>query len=159
MREVFNKFKDFEWDNVDLIDYKTVGKGEKASFKNVKRQNIVKSDSDIGFDMRYFECGKGGYTSLERHEHVHVVLVLRGKGSIIVGEKAYVVEPYDLIVIPSQAVHQLVNTGAEPFGFVCTVNAERDKPLLLTQEEINELLKIPELKDIIRTKGGASCDL
>ncbi len=155
MAEVFNKFKDFRWDNIELINYKSVGKRETASFKNVKRQNIVKSSFEIGFDMRYFECDIGGYTSLERHEHVHVVMMLRGKGKILVGEKVYDVEPYDLVVIPSLAAHQLVNTGDEPFGFVCTVNGGRDKPTLLSDEEVQKLREMPGLKEIIRAGGSA----
>ena len=150
MREVFSKFNNFKWGNIDTIEYKKPKDGEAVSFNNVLRQNIVESDDDIGFDVRYFECAKGGYTSLEKHEHVHVVLTLRGSGSIIVGKKVYNVQPFDLTVIPSWAEHQLVNTGEDPFGFVCTVNGDRDKPTLLSKQETRELMETPELSAVIK---------
>lgn len=139
MKRIYKKFENFKWNEVEMIDYKP-GNGQ-TTFYNVTRQNIVETNEDIGFDVRYFECGQGGYTTLEKHEHVHVVMVLRGQGKIIVEHEVIDAKPYDFVIIPSWAPHQLINTGDKPFGFVCSVNGQRDKFQLLTKDEIDELMK------------------
>jgi len=145
------KFNDYEWQGIKTIEYKPKNqKDMKISFNDVKRQNIFESKDGINFDMRYFECALGGYTSLEKHEHAHVVMVMRGKGQVIIGQDVYDVNPYDLFVIPSYKPHQLINTGDEPFGFVCTVNAVRDKFQLLSKDEIDALKKIKKVDAAMR---------
>jgi ribulose-bisphosphate carboxylase large chain len=32
------------------------------------------------FHVRYFEIAPGGYSTLEKHEHEHVVIPIRGRG-------------------------------------------------------------------------------
>ncbi len=154
MKEIFNTCKDFRWENIQTIDYKPVEGDSVPTFFNVVRQNIVKTDAQIGFDVRYFECGEDGFTTLEKHEHVHVVVALRGKGKIIVDKNVYAVQPFDLVVIPSWAAHQLINTGKEPFGFLCTVNGVRDKFRLLSAEELDALKISPEVRDAMRVPDG-----
>ena len=39
----------------------------------------------LACELRYFEMAPGGYSTLERHEHVHAVLILRGRGHCLVG--------------------------------------------------------------------------
>lgn len=103
-----------------MIDYKP-SVGGKETFSNVNRQNLYTGTDDVAFDVRCFECARDGYTTLEKHEHVHVVMILRGQGKMIVGDEVLDVVPYDLVVIPSMTAHQLVNTGDEPFGFTCLI--------------------------------------
>ena len=31
-------------------------------------------------ELRYFELGPGGYSSLEKHTHVHLIIAVRGNG-------------------------------------------------------------------------------
>lgn len=152
-KQVHFKCRDYVWDGVELIGYKPA-QGNADTFKNVSRQNIFMHDEDMDFDSRYFECGKDGFTTLEKHEHVHVVVVMRGKGKVIVGQKVHDVSDHDLIVIPSWAEHQLINTGDEPFGFICTVNAKRDPFGLLTRDEMDELLKNEEIKNCAKVPAG-----
>lgn len=146
-------FEDFEWEGIEKIDYKP--KDESAvTFSNVTRQNIFESKNGINFDARYFECNKDGYTTLEKHDHAHVVLILRGQGKVLVGKEILDVKPYDLVVIPSQYAHQLINTSDEPFGFMCTVNATRDKFRLLSRKEMDDLIKIPKVRKTIRVPNN-----
>ena len=37
------------------------------------------------FHVRYFEVAPGGYTTLEKHRHEHVVITLRGSGECQMG--------------------------------------------------------------------------
>jgi quercetin dioxygenase-like cupin family protein len=79
------------------------------------------------FQLRYFEIAPGGFSSHERHRHTHAVLVVRGHGRVRIGGRSRAVGPMDFIYIPPGTPHQF-RAGREPFGFVCPVDAVRDRP-------------------------------
>ena len=58
--------QDFRWDGVDLLPYK---EDERALFKAITRQTLF-SDPDLDGELRYFEVAPGGFSTLERHEHM-----------------------------------------------------------------------------------------
>ena len=87
---------------------------------------------------------------MEKHQHVHVVVIARGKGKVIVNDQIFDAGPMDLVVVPPYLPHQLINTGNEPFGFFCTVDADRDKFVLLSKEEIEKLKNNPEIAKYIQ---------
>jgi quercetin dioxygenase-like cupin family protein len=149
MSDVFFKFNDFVWDGIKKIDYKPSGEGP-VTFKDTTRQNLVEHGKNTDFHLRYFESAVDGFSTLEKHEHVHVVVIARGKCKVIVNDQIYDADPMDLIVIPPFAAHQLINIGDEPFGFFCTVDAERDKFTLLSKEEIENLKTNPEIAKYIQ---------
>lgn len=68
--------KNFKWDGVDTLVYKQDG----SPFKDVTRQVLYDGAYDIPCQFRYFECLPGGYSTLEYHEHTHMVMIFRGKG-------------------------------------------------------------------------------
>jgi quercetin dioxygenase-like cupin family protein len=123
--------EDFRWDGVELRPYKDEAA---APFKAISRQELF-ADPPLGCQLRYFEMQAGGYSTLERHEHVHAVMILRGRGQCLVGEEVRAVKPFDLISIPAWTWHQVRATESEPFGFLCMVNAERDRPQLPSEAE------------------------
>ena len=139
---------DFIWDTVCLIDYKSTTKP--ATFQNVKRQNIVSATDEVSFDVRYFECGKEGYTTLEKHQHTHIVFILRGCGKVIIDKNVYDAKPFDCFIISGWKPHQLINMSDIPFGFLCTVNCERDKYQLLSEKEVEDLRKNRQVDECIR---------
>ena len=57
-------------------------------------------------ELRYFEIAPGGYSTLERHEHVHAVMILRGQGRCLVGGEVRSVAPLDLVSVPPMTWHQ-----------------------------------------------------
>jgi mannose-6-phosphate isomerase-like protein (cupin superfamily) len=71
------------------------------------------------------------------------VLILRGHGQCLVGSEVRAVAPNDLVYIPSMTWHQFRATAGEPLGFLCMVNAERDKPQLPTEDELAALRRDP----------------
>lgn len=150
MKNVFFKFNNFNWEDINKIDYKPVEGLGPVTFNETTRQNLVEEGADTSFHLRYFECAKEGFTTLEKHNHVHVVVIARGQGKVIVNEDIFDAKPMDLVVIPPFAKHQLINSGDEPFGFFCTVDAERDKFNRLTKEEIEGLKKNPEIAKYIQ---------
>jgi hypothetical protein len=66
------------WDGVELLAYKAEGS---APFKDITRQ-VLFGDPRIAAELRYFEMAPGGHSTLERHEHMHAVMILRGRGLV-----------------------------------------------------------------------------
>ncbi len=133
------RFQNFTWQGVKIQPYKE-GTG---NFRGVVRQVLAGKtpDEKVRFELRYFELAPGGYTSLERHAHEHVVIVLRGEGYVLIGEEVVRVHPFDLVYTRPFALHRLMNASTtEPFGFLCTVDRERDRPRYPSPEEIQDLL-------------------
>lgn len=117
---------DQRWDGVEVLAYKAAGE---APFKDVTRQ-VLFDDDRIGAQLRYFEVSPGGWTTLERHEHVHNVLVLRGRGRCLVGDAVRDLALHDLVEVPPWTWHQFRAAPDEPLGFLCLVRQERDRPQL-----------------------------
>jgi len=133
------------WRDVDVLQYKEEGS---APFRAVTRQ-VLFDDPALGCQLRYFEMAAGGHTTLERHEHAHAVVIQRGAGACLVGDVVYRVAPFDLVHIPAMTWHQFRADPAEPLGFLCMVNAERDRPQLPTDADLAELRARPEVAAFI----------
>jgi quercetin dioxygenase-like cupin family protein len=138
-KPVHRRAKDYRWQGVEELPYKEDGR---ALFKTITRQ-VLFSDPQMQGELRYFEVAPGGYSTLERHEHMHAVLVLRGRGHCLVGDEVKAIELYDLITVPSMTWHQFRADAGEPLGFLCMVNAARDKPQLPTAQDLSRLKASP----------------
>lgn len=125
----------YRWEGVNTLPYK---QDERALFKSITRQ-VLFADPQLHAELRYFEIEPGGYSTLERHEHVHAVLILRGHGHCLVGKEVRAVELRDLITVPPLTWHQFRASADEPLGFLCMVNAVRDKPQLPSAEDLAQL--------------------
>jgi mannose-6-phosphate isomerase-like protein (cupin superfamily) len=127
------KFKPgYGWDAVDVLAYKN-GDGP---YKDVTRQTLFHATDALGAEWRYFDVATGGHSTLERHEHVHNVLILRGRGSCLVGSVVQDIGEHDLIHVPSLTWHQFRAAGDAPLGFLCLVNGKRDRPQLPTPDDV-----------------------
>jgi mannose-6-phosphate isomerase-like protein (cupin superfamily) len=131
----------FRWDGVEMRPYK---EDERALFRTITRQ-VLFSDPAMAGELRYFEVAPGGFSTLERHEHMHAVLILRGSGHCLVGDEVKSLETRDLVTVPPMTWHQFRATKGEPLGFLCMVNAERDKPQLPTAEDVARLRRHPAI--------------
>jgi mannose-6-phosphate isomerase-like protein (cupin superfamily) len=129
----------FRWDTVPHQPYKQEGS---APFKDISRQVLFHEDS-LACELRYFEMDAGGFSSLERHEHTHAVMILRGHGECLVGDDVREVGQFDLVTIPSMTWHQFRATRGVPLGFLCMVNMLRDRPQLPTTAELEQLKATP----------------
>jgi mannose-6-phosphate isomerase-like protein (cupin superfamily) len=137
---------EFRWAGVDVHPYKEDG----SIFRSVTRQTLFGGGHDLPVELRYFEVGPGGHSTLERHEHAHLVMIIRGSGHVLVGEDVCPVACQDLVQVPPMTWHQFRATGDEPLGFLCIVSATRDRPQRPQSEEIAELIADPEVADFIR---------
>ncbi|GAA0578685.1 cupin domain-containing protein [Rhizomicrobium electricum] len=136
------RFSNYRWENTDLLAYKEEGS---APFKAITRQTLFRHPELKG-ELRYFEMAAGGYSTLERHQHVHAVLILRGKGQCMLGGEVFDIGENDLVTIEPMTWHQFRANAGEPMGFLCMVNVDRDKPQLPTEGERDELAEDPKVK-------------
>jgi mannose-6-phosphate isomerase-like protein (cupin superfamily) len=136
-RKLHRPAKDYRWEGVTRMPYKEDGA---APFRAISRQ-ILHADPSLDGELRYFEMDAGGYSTLERHEHVHGVMILRGRGQCLLGDKVHDVGPHDLVSIPPWTWHQFRANRNEPLGFICLVNTRRDKPQLPGEDELQTMKK------------------
>jgi quercetin dioxygenase-like cupin family protein len=129
----------FRWDNVAHQPYKQDGE---APFKDISRQVLFHDDA-LACELRYFEMDAHGFSSLERHEHAHAVMILRGRGQCMVGDEVRDVKQFDLVTIPGWTWHQFRANAGEPFGFLCMVNVARDRPVLPSSDELARMRANP----------------
>jgi ribulose-bisphosphate carboxylase large chain len=119
----------YSWQGVATTAYKTPD----ASHCGVSRTVLAGETGErTAFHVRYFEIAPGGHTTLEHHSHEHVVVILRGRGEVFLGGQRHALGSGDAVYVAPDEVHQLRNTSAdEPFGFLCMVDAQRDRPVVV----------------------------
>jgi mannose-6-phosphate isomerase-like protein (cupin superfamily) len=144
--EIHRKAKGYRWEGVEELPYKEDGR---ALFKSITRQ-VLFADPQLDGELRYFEMASGGFSTLERHEHMHAVLILRGRGHCLVGEEVRAIETRDLVTVPAMTWHQFRATRGEPLGFLCMVNAARDKPQLPSPEDLAKLERNAKIAAFLR---------
>jgi len=136
----------YGWDGVETLAYKEEGS---APFRAVTRQ-VLFEEAEHGCQLRYFEVEPGGHTTLERHEHVHAVLVLRGRGTSLIGEEVREIGEHDLCRVPPLTWHQFRAAEDAPLGFLCLVSSQRDRPQLPTPEDLAIIRRDPSVAAFIR---------
>ena len=137
--------EDYQWEGVERRPYK---EDERALFKAVTRQ-VLFSDPELHGELRYFEVAPGGFSTLERHAHMHAVLILRGSGRCLVGQEVRLLKTHDLVTVPPWTWHQFRAGIDASLGFLCMVDAQRDKPQLPDADVLEELRAIPEVADFL----------
>ena len=133
------------WEGVDVRAYKP---DDGAPFRDVTRQ-VLFDDPDLACQLRYFEVAPGGHTTLERHAHVHAVMIARGRGECLVGDRVYAIGEHDLVTVPPRTWHQFRAAPDAPLGFLCMVNGERDRPELPGADDLATLKRDPAIARFI----------
>jgi ribulose-bisphosphate carboxylase large chain len=117
---------DFRWDGAPAEAYKAPA----DHWRDVLRTSLAGERGEgTAFHVRYFEIAPGGFSSLEHHGHEHVVVVLRGRGEVRLGAATHALGFGDVVYVAPHEVHQFRNADDEPFGFLCVVDARRDRPV------------------------------
>jgi quercetin dioxygenase-like cupin family protein len=135
----------FRWTGVAELVYKTDSCGARGmGFKAIRRHLLATGEAiDAEYDLRYFELEPGGYSSLEKHRHTHFVVALRGTGRALVGDRVFDLRPYDALHVPPLTPHRWINESGGPFGFLCPVDHQRDRPQPLDEQEWEALRANP----------------
>lgn len=117
----------FQWPERENQRYKD---GQELPFRGVRRVELIgKQGEPCSFELRYFELEPGGYTSLEKHVHTHVLIGARGRGTVVMEAERHELNPDDIAYVGPLMVHQLRNETDQPFGFYCIVDRARDRPM------------------------------
>lgn len=122
--------RNFRWP-VALKPYQDGGE----LYRDVTRQTLLgegEGEQALAFVTRYFEIAAGGYSTLEHHVHPHAVVVLRGRGTVQLGERTLAVGPADCVYVAPDEVHQFRADQGEALGFLCIVDRERDRPVAVS---------------------------
>lgn len=136
----------FRWEGVEVRPYK----GEGTHFAGVTRQVLFEGGDGLGCELRYFEVEPGGWSSLERHHHAHVVMIVRGAARVLVGDRILEARTNDLVRVPPLTWHQFQTAGDAPLGFLCMVDCERDTPERPDDEALAKLRRDAEVAEFIR---------
>jgi quercetin dioxygenase-like cupin family protein len=133
----------FRWEGVPVRPYRDDG----TQFQGITRQVLFERGDA---ELRYFELAPRGYSSLERHEHEHSVMVVLGRGRCLVGREVHELGTGDLVSVPPSTWHQF-RAADEPLGFLCLVSAERDRPEQPGAAALAELRADERVAGFIRT--------
>lgn len=140
----------FSWPTVGRKEYKS----DTTGFKDIVRYVLLgeqEDEQELNIQTRYFEIGQNGYSSLERHRHPHTVIIVKGKGSMILGERIEKLEPVDTVYIAPETVHQFHADRGEPLGFICIVDRHRDRPETPRDEKkLKDWISDPEVRNRAR---------
>jgi ribulose-bisphosphate carboxylase large chain len=125
-RNAFYRHKgNFRWQGISDAPYKNEG----GDWSAISRRELIGSHGEsTKFHVRYFEISPKGFSSPEQHGHEHVIICVKGSGMVLTGRTKRSMSFMDTIYIAPNTPHQLSNPYTEPFGFLCMVNARRDKP-------------------------------
>ncbi|RMF21021.1 MAG: cupin domain-containing protein, partial [Deltaproteobacteria bacterium] len=96
-----------------------------------------------------FEVAPGGYSSLERHEHPHAVVIVSGRGSVILDDEVSELAPLDCVYVAPGTLHQFRAALDEPLGFLCIVDRERDRPVAASPKDVERICKNPEIARLL----------
>jgi quercetin dioxygenase-like cupin family protein len=134
------------WEGVARLAYK----GDGELFHAITRHVLFDASEGLSCQLRYFDIESGGYSTLERHDHPHAVLILRGRGRVLVGGAVYAVEPFDLVHVPGATWHQFRADDTQPLGFLCLVDCVRDRPVRPDPDQLRSLRTDPVIDAFIR---------
>ncbi|MCG8483541.1 MAG: cupin domain-containing protein [Clostridia bacterium] len=80
-----------------------------------------------GHVMRMIELGKDGFSPRHTHDWPHINYVVKGKGKVHIDGVDYRIEEGSYAYVPSNALHQFINTGDDALEFICIVPEEGHK--------------------------------
>lgn len=107
---------DFRWEGVEpqVINTEAV----KGILKHVL---VGPNEGAPNFVMRYFQVPAGEQTFFHTHSHEHGMLILHGKAQIQIKEEFFDLSPMDAIFVSGGDLHRVINSGAQPLGFICVI--------------------------------------
>lgn len=148
---LYARQEDGTWNDVPVQRYKP----EAGGWAGIERHVLIGLREATGFHVRYFEIAPGGYSSLEQHDHAHAVTVIKGDGEVVLGDRLLALSHLDTVYIAPRTAHQFLNRTEQPFGFLCIVDAVRDRPRPIDADQMARILAIPDVADAARIEPPA----
>ena len=94
----------FNWDGTRTRTYQVDGVSKVS-----ETWLIGKKEGAQNFAMRYYQLEPGGSSRKEQHPYDHGILILQGRGEVLIDQDFSSFERGDIIYIPPDALHQLSN--------------------------------------------------
>ena len=85
------------------------------------RLMVGRDDGAPNFAMRHFTVASGGHSPRHSHDYEHEVYVVEGRGRVEADGEHRDLRAGDVVFVRPNTTHQFVNTGSEPFTFLCLV--------------------------------------
>lgn len=142
----FTDDEDYRWEGTEVLVYKHDG----THFKDINRQVLFGEEHGLEAQWRYFEIAPGGHSTLERHHHVHAVMILRGSGRVLLADRIESIGAFDAVYVPPMTWHQFLASESEPLGFLCLVACDRDRPERPSEDDAAVLMANPAITAHIR---------
>ena len=127
------------WEGVESAPYKPGCEGD-GCFRGTIRHPLIAAtarrfDPRPGLRASVLRSGTGARRpSLERHDHAHAVVVIGGRGRVRLADRVEPIAPFDAVYVAPQEVHRFSADGGEPLRFICVVDRERDRPVLVEDD-------------------------
>lgn len=139
--------ENYHWDSVPRKEYKK----NSSSFEDISRYSLLGDEEHtLNMQTRYFEIRPGGYSSLEYHRHPHSVIIIRGSGSVVLGDNVIDIGLHDVVYVAPQTLHQFHADKGDFLGFICIVDRYRDRPMLPDNDYINTHINNPAVLEKIK---------
>jgi quercetin dioxygenase-like cupin family protein len=94
-----------------------------ASNGSTRRILIGRDEGADDFIVRYFTIPPGGHSSLEHHRHQHGVVIVQGRGKVLLSDRWTEIAVGDAVFIDPDEVHQFQSAADGPLGFICVIPA------------------------------------
>lgn len=107
--------EEMRWSDVEKEAYSSNGVGSHM------QRIISRKDGSQNIEFRYFMLNPTDRSNYEKHNYEHLVFIISGRGTILLGDKDYEIGPNDAIFISCDEVHQLRAADDEPLAFLCIV--------------------------------------
>jgi len=124
--------------NIEAVEYREFSE---RGARGVKRKTLV--DASVGskrFYLRYYRLEPGGQTPLDVHDYEHIVVITRGRGSVLTivngAPSMKSVKEGDVVFISSREPHQFINTGTSELEFLCFRGAD-----ILYREDVRRIIE------------------
>ena len=86
---------------------------------NVKMKPLIsREDGARKTAMHELIIGKGGYSTMHRHEWDHQLVVTEGSGIVILDGKKFPLRPGVVFLVQSNEMHQFLQRGKDPLHFL-----------------------------------------
>ncbi len=113
--------QDYTWEGVEPLEIRT--EEVRQVFKHVL---VGPDDGAPNFAIRYFHVPVGDNTFYDQHPHEHGIVILHGKARVQINQEFYELGPLDAIFIAGNDIHQFVNIGDSPLGFLCVITRQAE---------------------------------
>ena len=80
------------------------------------------------YALRVIEVAPGGHTPDHTHPFEHENFIMEGQGRVQIEGKWFEVTVGDIVFVPPNTQHTYVNTGDEPFKFLCGIPVSKLRP-------------------------------